>query len=128
MTKRQHQLLAFIASYTSLNGICPSYDEMMIALGLKSKSGIHRLIVGLEERGHIRRRSYRSRSVRVVKSEVASYAVLDRVRSDAMDAGIQMGIRLAAQRILEAMVPVTRDDLSRAVLSMIDDAKGRKAA
>ena len=51
LTQRQHQLLQFIQSYSSDHGVPPSFEEMRDALKLKSKSGIHRLITGLEERG-----------------------------------------------------------------------------
>ena len=53
LTNRQRELLAFIRDYHASNGITPSYDEMKAALGLASKSGIHRMVVALEERGHI---------------------------------------------------------------------------
>ena len=55
LTRKQYQLLTFIHQTLRDTGISPSYDEMKEALGLKSKSGIHRLITGLEERGSIRR-------------------------------------------------------------------------
>jgi SOS-response transcriptional repressor LexA len=55
LTKKQHELLLFIHGHLQKNGVSPSFDEMKDALALKSKSGIHRLITGLEERGFIRR-------------------------------------------------------------------------
>ena len=55
LTRKQHQLLIFINERLNTTGVAPSFDEMKEALGLKSKSGIHRLISGLEERGFIRR-------------------------------------------------------------------------
>ncbi len=55
LTRKQHELLLFINERLSRGGVSPSFDEMKEALGLKSKSGIHRLITGLEERGFIRR-------------------------------------------------------------------------
>lgn len=54
-TKRQHELLVFIDNYVATRGFSPSYDEMKDALGLASKSGIHRLVKGLEERKLINR-------------------------------------------------------------------------
>lgn len=53
MTKRQKQLLDFIAAYIGEHGICPSYDEMRDALGLKSKSNINRIVVALIDRGYL---------------------------------------------------------------------------
>ncbi|MDX6751302.1 transcriptional repressor LexA [Geminicoccaceae bacterium 1502E] len=67
LTQRQLQLLRFIHEFVERNGVPPSFDEMRKALRLKSKSGIHRLISGLEERGHIRRLAYRARAIEVVR-------------------------------------------------------------
>lgn len=59
LTKKQYELLMFIEKRLRSTGISPSFDEMKDALDLKSKSGIHRLITGLEERGFIRRLPHR---------------------------------------------------------------------
>ena len=67
LTKKQHELLIFIHAHLSENGVSPSFDEMKEALGLKSKSGIHRLITGLEERHFIRRLPHRARAIEVVR-------------------------------------------------------------
>jgi repressor LexA len=67
LTQRQHQLLEFIHGYMSNHGVPPSFEEMRDALKLKSKSGVHRLITGLEERGYIRRLAYRARALEVVR-------------------------------------------------------------
>jgi repressor LexA len=67
LTKKQYQLLLFIDKYIRESGTSPSYDEMKEALSLRSKSGIHRLITGLEERGFIRRLAHRARAVEIVK-------------------------------------------------------------
>ncbi len=67
LTQRQHQLLKFIQDYVDQHGVPPSFEEMRSALKLKSKSGIHRLITGLEERGYIRRLAYRARALEVVR-------------------------------------------------------------
>ena len=63
LTKKQHELLLYINEYLTDNGVSPSFDEMKEALGLKSKSGIHRLITALVERGFIRRLPHRARAV-----------------------------------------------------------------
>ena len=55
LTRKQYQLLVFINQCLKDNGVPPSFDEMKAALDLRSKSGVHRLITGLEERGFIRR-------------------------------------------------------------------------
>lgn len=67
LTAKQHQLLLFIQDRLSTSGVSPSFDEMKDALGLKSKSGVHRLINALEERGFIRRMANRARALEVVK-------------------------------------------------------------
>lgn len=67
LTKKQHELLLFIDGRLRSTGISPSFDEMKEALGLRSKSGIHRLITALEERGFIRRLAHRARALEVLK-------------------------------------------------------------
>ncbi len=67
LTKKQFELLIFINRRLSDSGISPSFEEMKEALGLKSKSGIHRLISGLEERGFIRRLPHRARALEVIR-------------------------------------------------------------
>jgi repressor LexA len=67
LTKKQHELLLFINQRLAATGIAPSFDEMKDALRLRSKSGIHRLISGLEERGFIRRLAHRARALEVIK-------------------------------------------------------------
>ena len=67
LTRKQQELLVFIHERLQQGGVSPSFDEMKEALGLKSKSGIHRLITGLEERGFIRRLPHRARALDVVR-------------------------------------------------------------
>src|SRR6202171_3136351 len=67
LTKKQHELLMFINQRLGATGVSPSFDEMKDALDLRSKSGIHRLISGLEERGFIRRLPHRARGLEVIK-------------------------------------------------------------
>ena len=67
LTKKQHQLLLFIRDRVSRDGVAPSFDEMKEALQLQSKSGIHRLIMALEERGFLRRLPHRARALEVIK-------------------------------------------------------------
>jgi len=82
LTAKQQQLLMFVQERLSNNGISPSFDEMKDALGLKSKSGVHRLINALEERGFIRRMANRARALEVVKlPELQTSAAEDNVIS-----------------------------------------------
>jgi repressor LexA len=67
LTRKQHELLMFINQRLAATGVSPSFDEMKDALNLRSKSGIHRLISGLEERGFIRRLAHRARALEVIK-------------------------------------------------------------
>ncbi len=80
LTRKQHELLAFIQKRIEETGVSPSFDEMKDALDLKSKSGIHRLITALEERGFIRRLAHRARALEVLRTveQIAAHARSDR--------------------------------------------------
>ena len=67
LTKKQLDLLKFIQERLQRDGVPPSFDEMKVALNLRSKSGIHRLITALEERGFIRRLPHRARAIEIVR-------------------------------------------------------------
>jgi repressor LexA len=67
LTRKQHELLMFIDRHLRQTGFSPSFEEMKGELGLKSKSGIHRLITALEERGFIQRRAHRARALEVLR-------------------------------------------------------------
>lgn len=73
LTQQQQQLLEFIQERLEAEGVCPSFDEMREALDLKSKSGIHRLIGGLEERGFIRRLPNRARALEIKRLPTPHY-------------------------------------------------------
>jgi repressor LexA len=67
LTRKQHELLLYIDKHLRETGFSPSFEEMKEALALKSKSGIHRLISALEERGFLARRHHRARALEVVR-------------------------------------------------------------
>ncbi|MFW5881288.1 MAG: transcriptional repressor LexA [Roseicyclus sp.] len=67
LTRKQRDLLEFIHKRVQRDGVPPSFDEMKEALDLRSKSGIHRLITALEERGFIRRLAHRARAIEIVR-------------------------------------------------------------
>jgi repressor LexA len=67
LTRKQYDLLHFIHKRLQSDGVPPSFDEMKEALDLRSKSGIHRLITALEERGFIRRLAHRARAIEILK-------------------------------------------------------------
>jgi len=63
MTEKQLRLLKFITKQLTTTGICPSYEEMKNHLGLKNKSGVHRIISALQERGYVTKLANRARAV-----------------------------------------------------------------
>ncbi len=67
LTRKQNELLLYISQQISKDGVSPSFDEMKDALGLKSKSGVHRLVTALEERGFIRRFPNRARALEIMR-------------------------------------------------------------
>jgi repressor LexA len=83
LTRKQQELLLYINRQLGEDGVSPSFDEMKDAVGLKSKSGIHRLITALEERGFIRRLPHRARALEVLKlppgneETIASLSVIE---------------------------------------------------
>jgi SOS-response transcriptional repressor LexA len=88
LTARQKQLLDFIRSEIARCGVAPSYDEMAAAIGVRSKSGVNRLLLGLEERGAIRRLPSRRRAIEVI--EVDDSRRITRLSvQDCIDLGIR---------------------------------------
>ena len=68
LTKKQKELFDYLVGYISKNSISPSFEEMKNAVNLKSKSGIHRLITSLEQRGFIKRLKHKARAMEITKS------------------------------------------------------------
>src|SRR5207245_7567474 len=93
LTAKQRELLLFIDERLKESGVSPSFDEMREALELKSKSGVHRLISALEERGFIRRLPNRARALEVVK--------LPEMRPPATVAPIRPAVPAAANDTVE---------------------------
>ena len=84
LTAKQRDLLNFLTVYQDNHDHAPSFDEMRDAMGLKSKSGIHRLVSALEERGHIRRLANRARAIEIIHNPTAigEKTVSQRTKSD----------------------------------------------
>ena len=111
LTRKQHELLLYIDTRLNETGISPSFEEMKEALDLKSKSGVHRLISALVERGFIRRLPNRARALEVLKipeakkgataSAPASVAPLRAANDDVLD--IPLHGRIAAGTPIEAL-------------------------
>lgn len=99
LTKKQHELLIFIDKHLREHEISPSFDEMKQALDLKSKSGIHRLITALEERGFIRRMAHRARALEVIK---LPEAVVPEARKGFQPSVVEGGLNGAAPPAREA--------------------------
>ncbi len=68
LTRKQHELLTFLAESSHRSEVTPSFDEMREAVGLASKSGIHRLVTALEERGYIRRLPNKARAIEILRT------------------------------------------------------------
>ncbi len=109
LTRKQLELLDFIQKRVARDGVPPSFDEMKDALDLRSKSGIHRLITALEERGFIRRLAHRARAIEIVKLPEA-------MEKPGFSPKVIKGDRKAPPR--EAM-PVTADALELPVMGRI---------
>jgi repressor LexA len=94
LTKKQYELLLFINKRLNEQGVSPSFDEMKEALALRSKSGIHRLITGLEERGFIRRLPHRARALEVMRlpENLAPAAAPAAARPPATPAGFRPNV------------------------------------
>jgi repressor LexA len=112
LTRKQHELLLYIDARLAGTGVSPSFEEMKEALDLKSKSGVHRLISALEERGFIRRLPNRARALEVLKVpemrgaaaanlNVAAPAAPPRAANDVLD--IPLHGRIAAGTPIEAL-------------------------
>jgi repressor LexA len=110
LTAKQRELLLFIDDRLKDGGVSPSFDEMREALALKSKSGVHRLISALEERGFIRRLPNRARALEVVKLPETRSATVTPIRpptpapmaaNDSID--IPLHGRIAAGTPIEAL-------------------------
>ena len=73
LTKKQKELFVYLKDYISSNEISPSFEEMKNAVNLKSKSGIHRLITSLEQRGYIKRLKHKARAMEITKDLPSNY-------------------------------------------------------
>src|SRR5262245_58185239 len=104
LTKKQRELLLFINDMIKETGVSPSFDEMKEALDLASKSGIHRLITALEERGFLRRLAHRARALEVLKLPESAVPQSGRGFRPSVVEG--RGGRAAAAAARASMIPV----------------------
>ena len=104
LTRKQKELLDYLTAHAEKSEVSPSFDEMRDALGLASKSGIHRLVSGLEERGYIRRLAKRARAIEILKPVTSSAADLGRSVAAAADAvSLPLLGKIAAGTPIEAL-------------------------
>ena len=82
LTKKQKELLSYIQNFQRKNGVTPSYEEMKSALNLKSKSGIHRLVIALEERGFVKRLAHKARALEIIKDGISSINVSEKNKNN----------------------------------------------
>lgn len=127
LTKRQHDLLLLIDQTIRDKGICPSYQEMMEAVGLHSKSGVHRIITALEERGFIKRLQNRARALEVLKlpqdvapkKRTGNVVSLDNARQE--KAPVPFYGKIAAGTPIEAIADISNHiDMPMELLGMGD--------
>ncbi|MEQ1938764.1 transcriptional repressor LexA [Mesorhizobium sp. CN5-321] len=125
LTRKQHELLLFIHERLKETGIPPSFDEMKEALDLASKSGIHRLITALEERGFIRRLPNRARAMEIVKLPDSMAPGLNAARKFSPGV-IQGGLGRPAAKEPARLQAASNDDADSASVSI--PVMGRIAA
>ena len=82
LTKKQKELLNYIQKFQCKNGVTPSYEEMKSALNLKSKSGIHRLILALEERGFVKRLAHKARALEIIKDGISNIKISEKNKNN----------------------------------------------
>lgn len=108
LTRKQSELLEYLTTHLSMNDVPTSFDEMRDALGLASKSGIHRLVSGLEERGYIRRLPNRARAIEILRPAGEPSAMANAVAAAADIIALPFLGRIAAGTPIEALSDPTR--------------------
>ena len=105
LTRKQSELLAYLSDHMQQHDVPPSFDEMRDALGLASKSGVHRLVSGLEERGYIRRLANRARAIEILKpvTAVAGGVITRAVETASNLVSLPLLGRIAAGTPIEAL-------------------------
>lgn len=111
LTLKQKELLTYLSDHMQQHDVPPSFDEMRDALGLASKSGVHRLVSGLEERGYIRRLANRARAIEILKpvSAAAGGVVTRAVETASNLVSLPLLGRIAAGTPIEALSDPTNN-------------------
>ena len=107
LTRKQLDLLEFIHTRMQRDGVPPSFDEMKEALDLRSKSGIHRLITALEERGFIRRLAHKARAIEITRlpDALETRGFHPRVIDGDLASAYSLGTTLATAYAIDQLVP-----------------------
>ena len=105
LTKKQKELLNFIHSFQSKNGVTPSYEEMKSALGLRSKSGIHRLVIALEERGFVKRLAHKARALEVIKNGISNIKVSEKNKNNLVIGNFTQNINQQHHQKMASLAP-----------------------
>ncbi len=117
LTRKQSELLTYLSNHIEQHDVPPSFDEMRNALGLASKSGVHRLVSGLEERGFIRRLANRARAIEVLKPSTGSPIVARAVEAATNLVTLPLLGRIAAGTPIEALSdPTTHLELPASMI------------
>ena len=105
LTRKQRELLLFLEERISQSGVTPSFEEMKDKVGLKSKSGIHRLISALEDRGFIKKLPFKARAIEILKSTNIKQKPLDEKKEIMVNQVVELPIvgRIAAGLPIEAI-------------------------
>ena len=117
LTKKQKELFVYLRDYISSNDISPSFEEMKNAVNLKSKSGIHRLITSLEQRGYIKRLKHKARAMEITKELQNNRATIDNSENNFLNiplvGSIAAGEAIEAINSTESMISVPKSIVSK---------------
>ena len=105
LTPKQHKLLIYIDDFIKTHGHSPSFEEMKLAVGLKSKSGIHALINSLEERGFVRKLAHKARALEVLKMPEITSSV-ENINNAANDDGEEFSLMIPLYGKIAAGTPI----------------------
>ena len=117
LTKKQKELFVYLRDYISSNDISPSFEEMKNAVNLKSKSGIHRLITSLEQRGYIKRLKHKARAMEITKELQNNRSVVTNTENSFLNiplvGSIAAGEAIEAINSSDSMISVPKSLVSK---------------
>lgn len=117
LTKKQKELFVYLRDYISSNDISPSFEEMKNAVNLKSKSGIHRLITSLEQRGYIKRLKHKARAMEITKELQNNSSIVTSSENSFLNiplvGSIAAGEAIEAINVSDSMISVPKSLVSK---------------